>query len=978
MTLLRADGQWRNPACPFVRFDSEGSHTKGRITRFPVRSEVILLVLLLSICFGAYAPLFVGNDNSGFDGHEATMDADKGFVASSGTWVIEDETVIIANTSFVHEGNVVVRGTGRLLLENATLNLRQITSWQFSIRLQDSAVFSLTNSRLKTVYPYRVTLSGASTILTRVLSAPFVALHTESTMISACLNTSLLEVTVSAASGISLHMCQVERVIAAGESHTQLSKCDVGVLRCYDQSTMEIQGSTVDATYCDANSMVSFENSTLGPTWCWFSSNLSARECDITTLQYYDSAVLSVFDSSIDRLIGAGSAPIVLDSLSIRDITLTGLANASLIRCVSESILCDWHSTLRFINGSCSQIQSLDWADVSVIGAPTVICNITSFGAYADTSSHISWAAFDTIELGHRTRTWINDSSAYTLFNWAYDGVSPLYMFRCVIDWELRLAWGVQGTIMNSTADNVLVYGDSSLNASGCQFWRIGIGDVDDASIYDCRIEGLFPGGDVQIHIVSSNVSCGIQPNPRTSSVFDSLPVGFIGYWNALDSGSIQGLMWNLTIVDSTIDWQAILRYDSIVEFRNCTLSRLASGESCTVLASNMSIDELMVSGHSIVTLSNGTARNLDCELWSISTFTNMLISDVFTIGNSEASFYNCTIDASLAGGASRLYFEDCEIDWHRASGGSSSTITGSTLGNFSSYDASNNYGYTTVIADLLICGHVSVLKLSECVINSAYVGNTAVAQFYNCSIGSLTTTAYAESLCTESSIDSLECRDASIVVFSGNLTGIESYSITGTSNVIRQLEVIVTDSAGQRIEGALVEIYDSDDIMLVQSWTSSEGIVRFEIIFTATYASLMQTFSLNVSRGGSSYVGQFAITDPIPISVVLDSPPLPTVIPDSGYSSMIPSDESGDLNTSGLGSDELPSARNPCYVADDSWDSQAQVLLLTAIGMALIVQNCAVIIVTHVWPVQILMRTGVIPGSIAKVKVLTHHILEG
>jgi hypothetical protein len=902
--------------------------------------------------------------------------------ATQGTWVIEDEEVTITNATFTHEGNIVIRGTGKLLLENATLILQQIASWQFSIRLQDSAMFSIYNGCLKTVYPYRVSVSDSAVVFAEELIAPFVALYSESTTTSLCLNTSFLEARVGATSEISFSMCQIESVVTAGNSRAEINGSDIGSVHCYDQSTTEIHDSTIGTAQCDGSSQVTLTSSTLGPTWCWFTSNLSAYGCDIATLQYYDSAVVSVFDSVVESLIGAGSAPIILDSLSIGDVTLTGLANATLIHCVSDNILCDWYSILRFINGSCSRIESLDWADISVIGAPTMICNITSFGAYADTISHISWAACDAIELGHRTRTWIEDSSSYTLFNWAYGGNSSLYMSRCVIDWELRLAWDVHGTILNSTADNVLVYGASSIFASGCDFLAIQIGaanilDVTHALIQNCRIQALFPSGDANIRVESSNVSCGIRPGPGTSSTFDSLPVGPISYWNALDSGAIQGLMWNLTIIECNLDWHALIRYNSIVTFDNCNLTRLACGETSTVVATDMNIDEVQVTNYAEVTLLNSTVSDVDCGLWSTSVFMNVLISDLFTIGDSVASFYYCTIDTSLAGSVSKPYFEGCEIGWHRAGAGSSTTLRDCILGNFSSYDASINYCYNTTVFDRLDCYHVSILTLSECIISSLYVGNTAFTQFNNCSINSLTTTAYAEILCTESNIDDLQSSDSSVVTLSGNLTGIISYSITDTSSVIRQIEVLVSNSDGQRIDGALVEVYDTDDTRLVQSWTSSEGRVRFSIIFTTTYDSLMQTFRLNVSEGGRSYEGLFTIMSLVPIRVVLESSLLSTLSSDSGHSSITHSDETRGSDTTESLLDDGSIVQNQYHVIGESWGYIMPALVLPLIEITLILQNCAVSMVNQVWPLQILGRTTDL-ASRERNKKIRHCLMEG
>jgi len=416
--------------------------------------------------------------------------------ATSGTWVIENETVEIRNSTFIHEGIIVIRGSGQLTLVNSTLKLKQVTSWQFSIRLEDSAMLYIKDSQLQTVYPYRVILQGDSSLQTQSSTAPFVSVHIKSTASSVCINTSFLEIVADTISDVTLTGCITERVSASGDSSIHIDRSEIEVLRCQQNSMTVIENSTVNTVLLDGTATANLTNSGANQVWCWFSSSFLARYCNIYRIQYYDTASITVQESSMDYLVGAGSVPIMLDSLTIQDVTLTGWSHASLVSCMTENIFCDWHSTLQFINGSCDYIEALEWANVSIIGTPSSICNVTTYGAFADTSSQIAWADFYRIDLGHRTRTWISDSSVYTIQSFAYDGASPLFMYRCMVEWELRMSWGVEGEIRESSADNVLVYGDSSINASGCEFLNIMIGDVEDAAIQNCTIGGLFPAGE--------------------------------------------------------------------------------------------------------------------------------------------------------------------------------------------------------------------------------------------------------------------------------------------------------------------------------------------------------------------------------------------------------------------------------------------------------------------------------------------------
>jgi hypothetical protein len=814
--------------------------------------------------------------------------------ATSGTWVIEDEVVEVTDCTLVHEGIIVIRGAGRLVLVNSTLRLKQLTSWQFSIRLEDSGVLSLTNSQLAGVYPYRVTLRDNSSLVAHSSAAAFVAVRIESTAASTCTDSSFLQLVMGTSSNVTCAGCSIETASVGGGSWLKIERSQVDVMRCRQDSVTILENSTLNTATLDDTAMVHLAGSDVGEVWCWTSSSFLARDCSIERLQYYDAASITVEDSSMDSLVGAGLNPVTLDSLTIREVVLTGVAYASLIECVSDTILCDWYSTLRFINGSCEYIEALEWANVSILGAPSLLCNVTRYGAFADTCSHIAWARFHTIELGHRTRTWISDSSAYTIQSFAYEGPSPIYMTRCVIDWELRMSWGVVAEIQDSRADNVLVYGESSLNASGCEFLAIMIGEVDDSILTNCTIGALYPAGKAIFSVVDSEVCFGIQPDPHTSSSFVGLPTGNVANWNSLDSGAIGGLVWNITIVDSLVTWRTAIRYDAVVELRDSDFVHVACGESCIVTINNVTTDSMVVTNYCDVTMYGGAVADLDCGLWSTSVFENVSFTDIFTIDYAEITFRNCTCSTSLAGGFSMPRFENCTVYEHRASGSSSSYIQGSTLDTLFSYDGSVNYCYDSEILSLLSCSHHSRLTISGCNISSLATGNSVFLQIEQSWIGDLLTQTSTLTECTDSTIVHLETRDYSQVLLSGNLTGLTSYSLTQYSTVVRQMVMIVTDGEGQALEGALIQVYDSINQMILEMLTQSDGSVGFEILFTASNSTLLQIFSFNVSLDGRTTEGLFVITDNTPIRVTLESVPPPSDPEDAEPGPILPSDRRG------------------------------------------------------------------------------------
>jgi hypothetical protein len=848
--------------------------------------------------------------------------------ATSGTWLIDDETVEIRDMTLIHEGMIIIRGSGQLILVNSTLRLKQVTSWQFSIKLQESAVFSMVDSQLATVYPYRVDLEGSSALLADSSSAPFISVHMEDTTHLVCNNSSFLDIVAGASSEVELTGCRAEHVVATMDCRLFASTCGLSALHCRQLSIAAVENTTIDTLLLDDKATVDVNYSELGEAWCWFSSNLTIRSCEITTLQYYDTASVTVSDSAVDNLVGAGTASVELNSLTIREVKLTGWANVSLTRCISDSIYCDWHSTSRFSEGSCNYIELLDWADMSIIGTPSTMCNVTELGAYADTRLHIEWTNFHTINLGHRTRMWMNNSSAYTVQSFAYAGTSLLYISQCEVEWELRLSWGVAGEIRDSIAANVLVYGDSAINATGCEFLAIAIGDVDDAFIRNCSIGGLFPGGEARITVVESNVCFGIQPDPHTSSVFGWLPSGYVDNWNALESGAIAGLLWNITVMESMVSWKTAIRYDAVVELRNSILTNIACGETSTTIIQNVSADQMTVSNSANVVMSGGTISDLDCGLWSTSIFENVGFVDVFTIDYAEATLKSCTIEYSLAGGSSMPRFENCTIGQLRASGGSICYILDSSIQTFYSYDSSVNSCHNSTILDMLSCYHISRLKLHGCNVSLLSIGNSAVVQVEVCLIGSLLTQASAQTTCVDSSIEELDCRDFSVIFLLGNFTGLTSYSIAQSGGITRQIAVIVTDSVGEGIEGATVEVYNELDQLIVKLQTDSNGYIEFEILFVAVNSTLLQSFSFNVSKDGSTSHRQFLVTDSMPIRITLESPLAPTMLPESKHSPAIPSDE------------------EPSEASE----------IMSAIEFIIFVQSCAMVTILLPMPVLFLM----------------------
>ncbi|TAL47383.1 hypothetical protein EPN87_02950 [archaeon] len=98
-------------------------------------AKLLILVIVAAIAFSGIYWLMNNNPS-------------RQEVIHAGDLVISDGTYLIDNSKFILTGNLIVNGTGKLLVENSEMVFRQSYNQQYTFRTQDNAVVEMHNVKL--------------------------------------------------------------------------------------------------------------------------------------------------------------------------------------------------------------------------------------------------------------------------------------------------------------------------------------------------------------------------------------------------------------------------------------------------------------------------------------------------------------------------------------------------------------------------------------------------------------------------------------------------------------------------------------------------------------------------------------------------------------------------------------------------------------------------------------------------------------
>jgi hypothetical protein len=799
-------------------------------------------------------------------------------VAASGTWVIEDETVVIADTVFAHEGNVVVRGTGRLLVQNATLRLQQVASWQFAISIEDAGNVTLDSSRLESKYPFRISISGSGGFTAVETDAHRAQLELGDQATCFCDGTALLGVSLSHDSSAHLAECELTHLHAQDSANLTAVGCRAETLQYQGHSGVQVNGSTLSRVVSDGGTPGMFANSTLGSLRCWGVSNVVVYSCRLDDFRYADQAQTTISKSSIGYLDATGASPLRLEEIQLGNATLRGSANVTMTNCTAGDVEAYLYCTIQLYSSSCRSLTAIEYVRVTIQGTPTHRCNVTSCVVTQLATANISFAAFDYLEISHSAKAQVNDSYATSFNNWMY-GTVVLNISRCSF-YDLR-TYGAILTMSNTSVSRWANIDGGTTEASYCTFgeWTAFYSGCR-AFLRNCTVDPLAPHDAAQIELTSCDTSVVILDYNARLQTLDSVPTGHLSYWNSNKSNGIPAVPWNLTAIDTNISgWDLHFRWTKSYIVENCTLRRVYCYGSSQVMMTSVRIDYLEVgsnvsvvdgaidrlwlygSGHCL--LSNCTVALGWILDYSLGEFSDCSFSQELNV-NSRAEFHNCCVVFQRCTGASEVTFFDSEITFRLECWNSPTVACHNTLvtGGISAMDSSR-------------------VSLFNCTVSGFSGIGAAILFSQNCSIASLYVQEQSLYEGIQTMVGDFYCAGSGMILFTGNLTHTGALTLRDSATVSRDLEVLVLDQNGQPVADAVIEIYSPLGDLLFQDHSDSSGFFALRLTFTAANASRFAgTFRCTVFFGIANSTHFFAMTSPQPLAIVLDlsgAPKAPT-----------------------------------------------------------------------------------------------------
>jgi hypothetical protein len=801
------------------------------------------------------------------------LNPDSSFLVCSGTWVIENEVVVFTDTTFTHEGNIIIRGTGQLQLRNTTMSLQQVTSLQFSIRIEDSARFVANESYLESKYNFNIIVQDFGVISVSNTKARRSCFDLSGLAQLHGTTNRFYSIAASGMSEVNITSCELERLYVEDDSVLEVTDCECSSLNYQDQSLVSIVDSDIGLALCDGQQLAYFNGSFIDSVRLWTQCQVSIDRCTMQDLRYSDFAQASITKSSIGYLDVTGQLLLKLEELVVDEIILRGSPNVSLDDCDVGQIMAYQYSSVSMFNSSCDYLFATEFAKVRIQGSPVQRCNVSECIITQSAQANISWGSFDYLEIAHSTTAMVNDTYAYSFYNWAYT-TCVLDIYRCRFHWFRTYAWTFVN-LVNTTVESWANIGEgTNFNATSCTFeLELTFYGAARGRCVNCTIAMLRPLHESQVVLDNCTAAVYVIDYRARLQRVQSLSLGYLDDWHSNESGCFVGPLWNLTVTDTTIaGWHLHLWYRDYCEVDNCTLEYLSTGQNEEVVVNNTTIGEVDIRYQSRLVISNSVIMGGGHKDTSMTIYHNCTIGTLHLFHSSEVMFNSSSIDT--------LY----------------PIQTSSFLSNYSYFDFMNING--DVDAEFY---NSEVYRIDGWSIHNLYAENTNFtwgvglysvnsAEFYECYIqgvsGSTTSTFYAEGCYItrlsgydnaifsgqNNDIDQIYFYDYSNAYFYGNLSGISYFWVVESSTIYRMFNVLVLDQSLSPLNGALVTVRAPDNSTLVTLLTDSSGNCEFRFAFVnSNRTHFMSSYSILSSYLGSETVVVFNTTTIEPILVLID-----------------------------------------------------------------------------------------------------------
>jgi len=819
------------PFTPFFRFAWREFETNRRTARLLVRSGGVILVFIISLFHSMSAPISV--ENSDFELVGNHLNPNTSYVVSSGTWVIENEIVVFTDTTFTHEGNIIIRGTGQLLLENATLSLQQVTSLQFNIKIEDSARLVANESYLDSKYNFRITAQDFGIInVTNTMArrgcfdlSGFAELH-------GTINR-FYSINARGMSEVNITSSRLEQLYTEDNSVLEVTNCECSYLNYQDQSLVSVTNSSIGLLLCDGHQLAHFNGSLIDSVRLWSQCHVSIDRCTMQDLRYSDLAQASITRSSIGYLDVTGQLLLQLEELVVDEIILRGSPNVSLDDCDIGRIMVYQYSSVSMFNSSCDYLFATEFAKVRIQGSPVQQCNVTECIITQYAQGNISWASFDYLEIAHSTTAMVNDTYVYNFYNWAYT-TCVLDIYRCKFHWFRTYAW-TYANLVNTTVESWANIGEgTNFNATSCTFGsELTFYGAARGRCVNCTIAMLRPLHESQVVLDNCTADVYVIDYRARLQKVQSLSQGYMTYWHSNESGSLVGVLWNLTAINTTISgWGLHLWYRDYCEVDNCTLEYLSTGQDEEVVVNNTTIGEVDIRYQSRLVISNSVIMGGGHKDTSTTIYHNCTIGTLHLFHSSEAIFNNSSIDTFYPIQTSSFLSNYSYFDFMNINGDVDAEFYNSEVYRIDGWSIHHLYAENTNFTWRVSLYSVNSAQFYDCYIQGVSASTSSTFSAEGCYIARLS--GYDNSIFSgqNNNIDQIFFYDYSSVYFYGNLSGISYFWVADSAIAYRMLNVRVLDQSLSPLNGALVTVRAPDNSTLVTLLTDSSGNCEFRFAF--------------------------------------------------------------------------------------------------------------------------------------------------
>ena len=468
-----------------------------------------------------------------------------------------DEVFVIENVTFTQIGNIYVRDNALLIIRNAELRLNQTSWFQYGIYVSGSAALQTKNASITSQYGFEASIRDSALVN---------------------INSSIFGYAESQVTGY---------IFTYDNSIVTINNSTVSLIYAYEYSDVSIYNSVFNYVYGSDNSVVSIQN-----------SNTNSLGVDGSSLiSFYHSTTsylgLNFWDSQKATLYNLHTGPVEYWNLYVNEsanginwnltVVDSSITQGWGVSCYDDSVVSVCNSTLAYLD--CYENSN----------AFIVNSNVArGLNCYSDSVVSVSDSTLDYID--------------------CYEN-SDVFIINCNVAWSYVSPWGSSNVYIEGST---LRYLDIGFAGSSSSSTKLLVEDADELikemGIFgETTFEKSWPELDIMVQeYLDRNVEQTDLKEPyrtkrllmeqilqdlhgsegsrvdkfstATASLNDLTP-GFNGFWNLYVNGTVSGVNWNLTLVDSSITqgWELYCYGDSIVSVYDSTLAYLHCYEDSDV-----------------------------------------------------------------------------------------------------------------------------------------------------------------------------------------------------------------------------------------------------------------------------------------------------------------------------------------------------------------------------------------------------------